>query len=130
MSKSQQTYLLIDDEPVFNTIHSKLISLVDPTAQIIRHSVSVEALDWVEQAITEQSLPDYIFLDINMPEKNGFDVLEALAEQAPHAFTAVKFYILTSSLDERDRTKAMSFPFVDGFYSKPLTKNLLKTLID
>lgn len=129
MKDKTYRYVLIDDEPVFNTIHAKLISIIDQGAEVQSFNVSVEALESLMQTINNGTLPDVIFLDINMPEKNGFEVLEALAAIDSEALSAVRFYMLTSSLDERDRSRAMSFPFVSGFYSKPLTKNLLEELI-
>lgn len=130
MKDKTNRYILIDDEPVFNTIHAKLISIIDPGAEVQSFNVSVEALEWLTQAITDSNLPDFVFLDINMPEKNGFEVLEELAAIDGEALAAVRFFMLTSSLDDRDRSRALSFPFVNGFYSKPLTKNLLEELID
>lgn len=122
-------YLLIDDEAVFNTIHAKIISLVDEEASITSCVSSYEALDLLKGAAHRQRLPDMIFLDINMPEMNGFELLDELSQLPGNPFASTGFYMLTSSLDERDLQRAKTYSFISGYHSKPMTKSMLEQLI-
>ena len=65
--------------------------------------------------------PDIIFLDIRMPELNGFDVLDRLVESYSEKLSKTKIFVLSSTLDERDLSRAVSYNIVTEFMSKPLT---------
>ena len=79
--------IVIDDERL---ARKELINLLNQleTVEVVGEAVNVE--DAKEKI--EQLLPDVIFLDIQMPEKTGFDLLEEL-DQVPHV-------IFTTAYDE------------------------------
>lgn len=68
--------------------------------------------------------PDYLFLDLNMPEMTGWDFLET--------FNPIKsdpeIYILSSSVDERDIIKANQYMQVKKYLSKPLIKQYINLI--
>ena len=71
--------LLVDDEPLAREMLREMLQ-GDPDVTIVGESVNGrEALE----AIHAHS-PDLIFLDVQMPELGGFDVLAALDKQIPH----------------------------------------------
>ena len=79
--------LIVDDEPLARSNISVLLRL-DPDIEIIGEGGSGE------QAISEirRSKPDLIFLDVQMPECDGFDVLEMLGHELPPAVVFVTAY--------------------------------------
>jgi len=79
--------LVIDDERL---ARKELINLLNQleTVEVVGEAVNVE--DAKEKI--DQLQPDVIFLDIQMPEKTGFDLLEEL-DQLPHV-------IFTTAYDE------------------------------
>ena len=90
------------------------------------HSVHV-ARDGTEAIqIAEEFHPDVIFLDINMPKVNGYEVCERLRAKdwAEH----VPIYALTSydSAEHVQRTKAAGF---DAHLTKPLDPDALPRLV-
>ncbi len=70
--------------------------------------------------------PDILFLDLNMPEINGWAFLEQIQD------SGVKFpiYILSSSIDIADIKKASKYNLVSDFISKPLTKDHLNKVLN
>jgi len=79
--------VVVDDEPL---ARSNLIVLLrsDPEVEIVGQCGSgAEAL--VE---LHRSKPDLLFLDVQMPEVDGFDVLELLGENLPPAIVFVTAY--------------------------------------
>jgi CheY-like chemotaxis protein len=56
-----------------------------------------------------------------MPEINGFELLDAFQKLPPHHFSNSQVYFVTSSLDERDREKGLSYPLITGYLEKPIS---------
>lgn len=71
-------------------------------------------------------LPRVLVLDLNMPRKNGFEVLEWLRQTPP--YDTLPAVVLTSSEAERDRQRAGKLG-ANGFYVKPTNPRQLTELI-
>lgn len=119
---------LIDDDPVTNFIHKKLIKL---------HFPEIVVNEWIEaenafNSITTQSdldsLPDLILLDLNMPVMNGWQFLDKLTELYPSMIKKPIVYIVSSSGFHEDMERSSKYVFVRGFYTKPMNLDKLKEL--
>jgi two-component system LytT family response regulator len=79
--------LIVDDEPLARTNVSVLL-LRDPEIEIVGECGSGA------EAVTEirRAKPDLLFLDVQMPEMDGFDVLEMLGTALPSAVVFVTAY--------------------------------------
>ena len=76
--------LIVDDEPLARSNLAVLLRL-DPQIEIVNQCGSgVEALAEIRSA-----KPDLVFLDVQMPECDGFDVLELLGKDLPPAVVFV-----------------------------------------
>jgi two-component system, LytTR family, response regulator len=79
--------MIVDDEPLARSNVALLLRL-HPEIEIIRECGSgIEAL-----AEIRASKPDLLFLDVEMPECDGFDVLEMLGGDLPPAVVFVTAY--------------------------------------
>src|SRR5438552_5223055 len=79
--------VVVDDEPLARTNISVMLKH-DPQIEIVRECGSgVEALAEIRSA-----KPDLVFLDVQMPECDGFDVLELLGKDLPPAVIFVTAY--------------------------------------
>jgi two-component system LytT family response regulator len=79
--------VVVDDEPLARSNLTVLLRL-DPEVEVVRECGSgVEAL-----AEIRNSKPDLVFLDVQMPECDGFDVLEMLGGDLPPAVVFVTAY--------------------------------------
>ena len=122
-------YLLIDDDYIFNLLHKKVLGIVDPEGEIKDFNNSLMALEYIKGILdNDGTLPDYIFLDISMPEMDGFELLDELINYSP-TFSPIKLYVVTSSLNDRDLEKAYSYPFLTGYIGKPLTIETVKKIV-
>jgi two-component system LytT family response regulator len=79
--------LVVDDEPLARSNLTVLLRR-DPEIEVVRECGSgMEAL-----AEIRGSKPDLVFLDVQMPECDGFDVLEMLGGELPAAVVFVTAY--------------------------------------
>lgn len=115
---------LIDDNTIDLLISRKLLLKHDSDLTVIEFNKAQEAIVALQNA-TESS-PDLVLLDLNMPGMNGWEFLEAVKEQS---YQPDRVFILTSSLDERDKAMATEYPSVKGYITKPLnTESITKAL--
>ena len=122
-------FLLIDDEDIFNFLHTEVIKQVVDSPEITMFNSSVEALEYINNLVKSKiQLPDYFFIDIRMPEMNGFELVDELMKLPRELFKNSKLYFVTSSLDQRDKVKALDYPIITGFKEKTLTTELLKDM--
>jgi two-component system LytT family response regulator len=79
--------LIVDDEPLARS-NLKVLLRNEPAVEIVGECGSgAEALTEIRRA-----KPDLLFLDVQMPECDGFDVLELLGPQSPPAVIFVTAY--------------------------------------
>jgi DNA-binding response OmpR family regulator len=84
--------LLIEDDPAVLEMYRMKLSLDG-----YRVSTAVDGEEGIAKAV--ELLPDIIFLDIRLPKKDGFEVLQALRENPATATTPV---IMLSNYGERE----------------------------
>ena len=99
---------------------------------MVSHLSSTEGLQYLKESLASPSTkPDILFLDIRMPEMDGFELLEALAQSYTISdLSPMRIFMLTSSLDANDNRKSVENPFVSGFISKPLETEQLKEIFE
>jgi two-component system, LytTR family, response regulator len=79
--------LIVDDEPLARS-NLRVLLRSDPQIEVIAEcSSGVEAIQQIRR-----SKPDVLFLDVQMPECDGFDVLEQLGADQPRAIVFVTAY--------------------------------------
>jgi two-component system LytT family response regulator len=87
MTETKIRTLIVDDEPLARSSLSVLLRL-DPEIDVVGECGSgVEALAQIRGV-----KPDLVFLDVQMPECDGFDVLELLGKDTPPAVVFVTAY--------------------------------------
>ncbi|WP_165824120.1 response regulator [Pseudochryseolinea flava] len=112
--------LLVDDEVITNVVHKSVLNRSGSFGYIESVLNGRQALEFLERAITENKpLPDYIFLDINMPVMNGFDFLQDINNHFAIDHEKMKIIMLSSSIDPRDKIRARELG-ADDFICKPL----------
>ncbi|PTX18441.1 CheY-like chemotaxis protein [Pontibacter mucosus] len=76
-----------------------------------------------------ESIPDVIFLDLNMPQMDGWHFLDRLCPYAEILKRSCQLYILTSSVDSMDTRRAKSYDFLAGFLQKPLEESAIQRIL-
>src|ERR1044071_1082288 len=121
--------MVIDDSEADRYIASYNITKHNYAEEIILSETATHALEYLKQKMnTPEELPELIFLDIRMPEMDGFGFLDEYAKLPDAVKANCIIMMLSSSLDPKDLERAESSPFVNRFINKPLDKEKLKML--
>jgi two-component system LytT family response regulator len=110
--------LVVDDEPLARRNVTVLLQGDPDIGSIEECGSGVEAIEAIRQ-----SKPDLVFLDVQMPECGGFDVLEMLGADLPHAVifvTAYDEYALRAF--EAGALDYLRKPFDDARFGRALTR--------
>ncbi|MDJ1486273.1 hypothetical protein QNI16_37675 [Cytophagaceae bacterium YF14B1] len=122
-----QTALVVDDNLIDGLIAQKLLCGSGLVKNVIVHNSVDAAIRFLSTcSLAEQ--PQIMFLDLDMPDKNGFDFLTILDKNPCLLPGHCTLYILSSSIHYLDKEKVSTFPRVRQFLQKPMTMELLSTL--
>ena len=120
--------ILIDDNETNVFVNTDLIEEALPDMPIITITNPQEFLDKALSSSEWFENETLVFLDLNMPDKFGYEVLEELEEEIEE-LDNFHVIILTSSNLMRDLERSTRFPNIIGYIEKPLTpKNLEASL--
>ncbi len=109
--------IIIDDERhSVETLNLKLEKHCPSVEVVSTFTNSVEGLDYLRQ-----SPPELLFLDIEMPRLNGFELLEQLGE--------VPFDVVFTTAYDEFGIRAIKFSALD-YLLKPIQVNELKTAVE
>lgn len=125
--------LLIDDDPATNIIHSEIIQSSFPHIPIEVIEDSNLAIEKLGRLIRKTDFPEkwIIFLDLNMPGYNGWDVLEKVSwnKYAEKIQNDISLHILTTSRDPKEREVGANVKHLKGVLRKPLTSEMVSNFI-
>ena len=110
--------LLIDDDATTLFIHEKILGKCTINFPHKTFSNGLDCLNYMEAKNSpEQNF--ILFLDINMPQIDGWRLLELIKEKN---FKSKSLAIMaTSSIDTQDKEKSKQYDSVIHFFEKPLT---------
>ncbi len=121
---------IIDDDLVYQLILKKMMTKVYPDAIIETYQNGSRALEAIAGiAAGNGEFPNVIFLDINMPVMDGWQFLEGVA-QHQELNTNTRIYMISTSLDMRDKERALSHPQVKEYIYKPITTDKMKEVLE
>ncbi len=105
--------LLAEDNVVNQKLIEKTLKKTGVTVAVV--SDGVEACEYCDN-----SLPDFVLMDINMPNRNGLDATKYLRGKGYN----IPIYALTAETAKEEIDKALDAG-CDGFLNKPLDRTLL-----
>ena len=123
-----KSVLLVDDSYVDNLINRKMLQSSNFAGDITVIDSPIKAIAYLQHCAIEGTFPDVIFLDIRMPEMDGFKFLETLNNIPGVQESHLKIYMLSSSLDPEDLKQIAENDLVSKFLSKPLTEKILNEI--
>jgi CheY-like chemotaxis protein len=120
--------LLVDDNEIDNFINERIIVSSGFSANVVVKFSADAALDYLREATTSEQVPDVVFLDLNMPVKDGFGFLADFANLSDLVKSKSKVIVLSSSISPDDINRASVNPHVYKYLNKPLSEKYLEAI--
>ena len=114
--------ILIDDSDIDLFIQRRFLEVYNFSTELFQYRSAKAALNWLRK-LADDDAPDIIFLDLDMPEVNGFGFLKDFNELPDRITNKVKIVVLTSSNSIKDRDEVFENKNVIQFITKPLRQN-------
>ncbi|MBK5284512.1 MAG: response regulator [Bacteroidia bacterium] len=121
--------LLIDDNEIDNYIAKHIITKSNMAEKITVKTSANDALQYLAALKTNPSeFPDIIFLDIRMPEMDGFGFLDEFKNFPQAINNQCAVVMLTSSSHQKDIDHASQYSVVIKYLNKPLDQVMLENI--
>jgi two-component system, NarL family, nitrate/nitrite response regulator NarL len=127
MSKLVEKTVLIDDSDIDLFIQRRFLEVYEFSNQLLQYKSAEEALNWLKK-LNGEAPPDVIFLDLNMPEVDGFAFLKSFNTLPDKITHTSKIVVLTSSNSSKDREMVFENKNVIQFITKPLKQSDIEEL--
>lgn len=121
--------LLIDDDEITNFAVDAILSQVKTIESYEIKDNGWDALEFLQARQRTDRFPDLIFVDLNMPEMDGFEFIERYEAIFWSQHQTTKINVLSSSLSEKDRQRSLNYPCVSEYTYKPLTEQKLTAIV-
>jgi len=122
--KKNKTLIIIDDDEEDVMMLCDVVRELDNNIDFVIANNGEDALEKI-QAL--QSLPDFIFLDLNMPRMNGKQCLKEIRKN--DNYSGVPVIIYTTSSSERDKVESAELG-ISHFIIKPNTYQEIFTVVE
>ncbi len=118
---------MIDDDEDTNFLVGFMLKKSELVCEYRTETSAIHALELLQQ---NEITPDCIFVDLTMPEMNGFDFVEEFENKYAEKLPLTRIYILSSSALLSDKDKIEQYKSVKEFVVKPLTKEKLNRIVN
>ncbi|GEC71696.1 Signal transduction histidine kinase [Flavobacterium flevense] len=120
--KTVNKALIVEDNLINQKVLWKLLEKINISADIANNGVEAVSL-------FEKNEYDIIFMDLHMPEMDGFEATKKIHSLAKYKLKNIPIIAVTASAFDEDKIKAIS-KGMDDFITKPVVlKNLKETIV-
>ncbi len=122
---------MIDDDKFTNELANMVINWSSNSSYFSIQEHADEALKELQELyeIDSDKFPDYILIDLKMPEIHGFEFIREFENSFPERKNKTHFIITTSSILKKDKKEAFSFESVIDYIVKPIPGDFIENLI-
>lgn len=124
-------FIIIDDDSINNFLVKSILKKLASNSDVESFTDPEIAIDYLLSLETENFKDLIIFLDLNMPVLNGWDVLDILTERFGGKLPAnAILYIASSSDIQEDISKSKVYEMVNGYLTKPLKLDAIQRILE
>jgi CheY-like chemotaxis protein len=123
-------FIFVDDDRLIHMFCNMLVKKTMGEAEVKNFLQPEEGLKFLNSGLDgfSNNQPVLLFLDLNMPTMSGWEFLEYFHKLEAAIKDRITVYILSSSVDDRDKERASAIPYVIDYLTKPLTAAQLQQL--
>lgn len=125
MRMNRQKVLIVDDDPDDRMTITDAIKACDATVECYELQNGNQVSEYLSQKFTS-GLPSFILLDLNMPGKDGKEVIRELKSDS--RFISIPIIVLTTSSSSRERNESYNLG-ANCFITKPQDYSSFKNLL-
>jgi CheY-like chemotaxis protein len=134
VKKAVPTIMLIDDNRIDNILNKKVLEKEQIADQILIFNKASEAMKHLTSispdSTDENLIPAMIFIDVVMPEMNGYQFIREFNELPLSLKNKIKIIFISSSLLTKAQTAELNqYQLSITVVGKPLNKSVLSSLI-
>ncbi len=119
---------MIDDDGFTIDLQKLLLEQYHTAEYVFFERSGKSGLNKLRDLKQQNRFPDYILVDINMPDMNGFEFLDKFEESFRGDVRNAKVIVITASLSDSDRRSALEYSFVYDYLIKPLPNDYIANL--
>ena len=119
-----KSVLVVDDDKICNFLTVNALKKVDERVKI---DVVLNGFEAIKKLKENNSFPDLILLDINMPVMDGIDFLRNYKSEGFEGKAKIAIY--TSSIREVDKYQTLEYDDVFDYINKPISREKIINLI-
>ena len=123
---------LVEDNAIFCFLFKKFLEDY-PSREIAVEVFSDGKKAWehfVSIKDTPELFPDMIFIDINMPFMNGWELIENLVLNDFEFIHQIPMYMVSSSKNSLDIRKLEEYKFIKDYIIKPINREDIYDILD
>jgi CheY-like chemotaxis protein len=110
--------LYVEDDDAALMLFETALKTADIEVQLYRVSDGEQAIKFLHGGSDGTPRPDLVVLDLNLPRKNGLDVLDEIKRD--RALESIRVVVFTSSSLSADRRRSIALG-AQGYITKPFT---------
>ena len=121
-------FILVDDDPISNIISSLIIKKTLGDTDITVFNQPEKGLAYIKNELVGTPASIILLLDINMPTLMGYEFMEQFEMFDDEIKNKIVVYVLSSSVNQTDKDRAVANKYIEGFISKPLTSEAINSI--
>jgi CheY-like chemotaxis protein len=119
--------LLVEDDQLDVIDFRRTLDKMNILYSLVCASNGEEAISMLDKTSSseEESLPDFVLIDINMPKMNGLELLHVI--RTTDKWKHLKCFVITTSDEKVDKSEAQALG-ISGYIVKPFKLNNAKSM--
>lgn len=131
MTKPTSLACIIDDDNIYVHLLKKIIVTRKLCKNLLVFNDGKQSIEYFEallQNLNEDKIPDIIFIDLNMPIMDGWEFIERFTKIENKFNKVITLYIVSSSIDPADISRAKSLSNIKDYLIKPTQISELESI--
>ena len=122
-------FIIVDNDPVNNLLCDLAIKDAVVDNDVLAFTDPLKAFEYISTDNQNNNSRNILLLDINMPIWSGWDFVDHFDTLDENIKNSFKVFMLSSSIDNNDKQRAVENKNVVDYIEKPLTKEKVSSLL-